>query len=242
MATKSDIDTDLALELEGNEDSKKFLKAVTAFIKYVEEVAKISAGDELRPNWTVQVKKASNLVGMQPTSGFNPAITHRTYAMVERGISSILNDGILPEDHSEDALSYLRKIGEVADDEGSPRLWVERKPVKVTQKVAANITEHLAANYQDYGSIEGLLQVVSERGSYRAEITDPLSNKPVKCFLNEDLMKAALDIFGHRVEAYGKIKYRADGAIVSINVEEFTPFPPPDKIPSFKDVRGIFKD
>ena len=239
MATKSDIDTDLALELEGNEDSKKFLKAVTAFIKYVEEVAKTSADDEVCL-WTVQVKKASNLICMEPTSKDNPAIAERTYAVVGNGMNSI-KDGGLPDDHSKEALSYLRRIGEVADGKNAPKIWVKKEPVQITQKVSANIKDYINKHYQDYGSIEGLLQVISERGSYSAEITDPLNNKPIKCILNKDLMKAALSGFSSRVEAYGKIKYRADGAVLSIEVEKFTPFPSTEEIPSFEDVRGILK-
>ena len=241
MATKSDIDTDLALELEGNKDSKKFLEAVTAFIKYVEEMAKISAGDEACLDWTVQVKKANNLICMKPVPGYNPAIAEKTYAVVGKGINSI-NDGVLPDDHSKEALSYLRRIGEVADGENAPRLWIKKEPVQITQKVSANIKDYINKHYQDYGSIEGLLQVISERGSYSAEITDPLIKKPVKCILNKGLVKDALDVFGRRVEAHGKIKYRADGAVLSIEVEKITPFPSPEEIPSFEDVRGILKD
>lgn len=242
MATKADIDTDLTLELDGKQNSLKFLKAVSAFLKFVEEVTKTSAGDQPRPEWDVQVKGGSNLLGLTPTPGFSPVIVQNTLNLVKTGIDSIGTNDLISDEFSEEALLHLRKLAEIADDETTARIWVRKSPVRVTNKIAAVIADEMGSSYQDYGSIEGRLQVVSERGSYRAEITDPLSKKPIKCLLNEELMKQSLSLFGLRVEAYGKIHYRKDGEIVKIDVEEFTPFPPPEKIPSFTKVHGIFKE
>ncbi|MFH1158106.1 MAG: hypothetical protein V1721_04385 [Pseudomonadota bacterium] len=242
MATKADIDTDLTLELDGKQNSIKFLKAVSAFIKFVEEVTKASAGEQPRPEWTVQVKGGSNLVGLVPTPGFSSAIVQNTLTLVKSGIDSIGTNAFVSDEFSEEALQQLRKLAEISDDETTARIWVRKFPVRITKKIASAIAEMMGSSYQDYGSVEGRLQVVSERGAYSAEITDPLSKKPVKCHLNRELIKESLSLFGQRVAAYGKIHYRKDGNIVSIDVEEFTPFPPPEKIPSFVKVHGIFRD
>lgn len=246
MATKNDIDTDLALELKSYEDSTKFLKAVNAFIGYVEELTKTCAGDEAFSKWEVQVKKASNLLCVRPHSEFNPVIKKMVYEKLENGKNN-LQDGFLPNDHSEEALKYLKQIGEVADDASAPKFWFKKSSVEVTKKIADDIDEYLKTgifsrgSYQDYGSVEGILQLVSEYKKPEVAITDRLTNKKIKCFLNKELMHEALQIFGQRVGAYGKINYRADGTIVNINAEKFYKFPASESIPSFRDVIGIYK-
>lgn len=241
MATKSDIETELTLEVEGDLTIAKFIKASSAFLNYVDEVTKASAGDEPRPEWIVQAKKGSNLIGVSPQPGFNPAVIEATYARVRRGIEQIDNITEIEGDITEPALRDLKRLAEVVNEDTEVRLWIKKEPVRLSQKIAATIGEYYGAGYKDYGSVEGKLQVVSERGSYRAEITDPLTNAAIKCFLENDLLQTALGLFGQRVEAYGKVRYRADGFLLSIEVEELMAITPPENIPSFKDVKGILK-
>lgn len=246
MADKQDIDTDLTLELDGTKlTPDKFLKAATAFVGLVNELTKEAAGDRRAPEWTVQVKQGSNLIGLQPQPGYDPAIVQALLAKMKPGIKAIAEGEDPPADFPERALVHLRSLASVPTPDKPDvfvRVWVKKEPVKVDNKLAANLTTMLGLAYEDYGSVEGLLQVVSERGSYRCEITDPLTGKAIKCYLNEELLKVALSLFGQRVEAYGQIHYRADGNVIAIDVEEFVAFPPPEKIPSFKDVRGILRD
>jgi hypothetical protein len=242
MATRSDIETELTLEVEGDLTIAKFIKAASAFLNYVDDVTDAVAGDEARPEWLVQVKKGSNLIGVSPQPGFNPAVIEATYASVRRGIEQIDNTAELEDEISESALRGLKRLAEVVNDETEVRLWVKRDPVRVTQKVAATIGDFYGIGYRDHGSVTGKLQTVTERGSNRVEIIDALRNRVIKCYLTPELLNEALELFGKRVEVYGKVRYRADGAITSIEAEEFFTFPPVDNIPSYKDVRGIFKE
>jgi hypothetical protein len=242
MATKSDIETELTLEVEGELTIAKFIKAATAFLGYVDEVTEAAAGEDARPNWIVQVKKGSNLIGVTPQPGFNPAVIEATYARVKRGIEQIDNIAAIEHEVSESAFRDLKRLAEVVNEDTEVRLWIKKEPVRLSQKVAATIGDFYGAGYKDYGSVEGKLQVVSERGSYRAEITDPLNGGVIKCYLEPELLSIALSLFGKRVEAYGRVRYRADGTLLSIEVEEFVPILPPEKIPSYKDVRGILKE
>lgn len=233
MATKGDIETELTLEVEGELTISKFIKAANAFLGYVDEVTEASAGDGPRPQWIVQVKKGSNLIGVIPQAGFNPAVIEATYARIRRGIENIDNIAELENEVPESALRDLKRLAEIVNDDTEVRLWVKKEPVRLSQKVAATIGDFYGTGYKDYGSVEGKLQVVSERGSYRAEITDPLNGTVIKCYLEPELLSVALSLFGKRVGAYGRVRYRADGTLVSIEVEEFVPLLPPEKIPSF---------
>lgn len=246
MANKDDIETDLTLELDGTRVTpEKFLKAVSSFVGLVHELAKEAAGDQQAPEWTIKVKSGSALVGLQPMPGYNPAIVQSVLAKLKPAIKSIEEGKEAPDNFSEKALVHLRALASVPTPDKPEvfvRVWVKKEPVKVDNKLAANLTNMLGLAYDDYGSVEGLLQVVSERGNNRSDITDPLTGKAIKCYLNHELLQTALSLFGQRVEAYGQIHYRADGTIIGINVDEFVSFPPPDKIPSFKDVQGILRE
>jgi hypothetical protein len=67
MATPDDIDTDLTLEIDGrNVPPGKFLRGVRAFFGVLDEVTNAVCGDSALPEWAVQVKSGSNLVGVRP--------------------------------------------------------------------------------------------------------------------------------------------------------------------------------
>lgn len=243
MATRADIDSEITLELEGKTlPAEKFLKAATAFVHLVQDLTSKEAGDEKTPKWVVQVKSGSNLIGLNPAPGYNPAIIHRVARqaqdLIDRAEKNDRTITALPET----TLRNLRALATVAEENGdgvSLRVWIKKEPISMGVRTAANLKEWLEVEYKDYGSVEGRLQVISERGNFSAEITDPLHGKAIKCILDTDKIKAALDLFGQRVEAYGLIRYRKDGNIADITVDEFVPFPSPTDIPSFEDVRGI---
>ena len=72
MADRGDIETDLTLEVSGhNVTPEKFLRSVRSFFAILNEVTKTVSDQRIQ--WTVQVKKGSNLVGVSPIPGFDPA-------------------------------------------------------------------------------------------------------------------------------------------------------------------------
>lgn len=94
---------------------------------------------------------------------------------------------------------------------------------------------------EDYGSIEGRLQTVTERGRLQFIVYERLWDRPVRCFIPDHLTEEAVAAFRTRVEVYGLIRYRKDGQPVSIDVDEIVGFPPDAEIPSFRDVHGILR-
>ena len=249
MATKADIDADLTLELDGQSVTpEKFMKGVRAFFGLVSEITREFAGPQDFIHWTVQVKHGSNLIGLVPTnSSVPPAVLDTILARVHEGISSLENSSDEPEGLPEPALKYIRDLGSIAGtgedgDDVKVRVWAKRLPTPVTHKATAHVAVLLAESYEDFGTIEGRVQVISDQGALHVFITEPIHNRRVRCFFEEEMLPRFLATFHKRVEVKGRIKYRRDHKPISIFATGLTEFPDGKDLPSFRDMRGIFRE
>jgi hypothetical protein len=223
---------------------ERFQNAVRAFFGILGEVTKAVCKDGPRVQWRIQAKAGSNLIGVFPVPGFNPATIGIINDAILSGWDGLEREAEQPPFFSDAAIRHARELAEVVGrdrkNDTKIRLWVTKKPILVTPKVQAHANELLGENYEDYGSIEGKLQTVSERGGYKVIVTEPLWDRAITCVINQEQLNQALDLFGKRVEVHGYIKYRIDGTPTSIRVEEIIQFPPRSEIPDFKSVKGIF--
>ena len=144
------------------------------------------------------------------------------------------------------AIRHLHDLAEIVgtdeDDETEVKVWIRQQPRDLTHRTVVHTGELLSAAYSDHGSIEGRVQVLSERRGLHVVVYDPLWDKPVRCHLSDEQAEIALGNFGKRVEVFGLVRYRGDGAPVSIDVEEIVPLPAPEDIPGYRAVHGILRD
>ncbi|MGE3993524.1 hypothetical protein [Pseudorhodoplanes sp.] len=246
MAVKRDIKSDLTLEIAGkNVTPDKFLRSVRSFFAIVTEVTAKVAGKRTAVQWNVAVREGSNLVGLDPLPGYNATIVGKIMDAVSSGVSQIEDRAAQPPFFTERAIKSLRDLADVvgttAEDDTKVRVWVKREPVAVSHKAVAHVAQLLASEHEDYGSVEGRLQTVTERGGFHFVIYQLLWDDSVRCYVPDHLSQKALGSFGQRVEVYGRIKYRKDGRAQSIEADDIVPFPPKEIIPSFRDVRGILR-
>jgi hypothetical protein len=117
---------------------------------------------------------------------------------------------------------------------------VNRKPHALTSTMIANIDELFDVSGKAYGSIEGKLQTISERGKPTVTVYESLSDKAIRCHFDDDLFEDAMQAFGKRVYVFGLISYNRKGDAKSIRIEELRVFPEFDKIPHYQDICGIF--
>lgn len=246
MAVKSDIRADLTLEIDGKSVTpEKFVRSVRAFFAILQEVSGRISGKQERIEWRVQVREGSNLIGVQPIPGFSSAIVAEVMKAMSEGLEEIEDRAARPKHFTERAIKSLRELADVVgtttDDDTTVRIWVKKQPIKVTHKSVAHVAELLASGHEDYGSIEGRLRAVTDKGGLHFVVKEPLRNHEVRCFIPESLTETALANFRNRVEVYGVIKYRKDGRAISIDVDDLVPFPPEDSLPSYLDVRGALR-
>lgn len=247
MAIAADIDALVTLELGGHAlTPQKFLGGIKAFFGIVEEVTKSVCEDKPRVLWRVQVKAGSNLVGIFPEPGFPAAVLTQIAESVAAGIREIEQGPAEPPHFTPRAIRHLHDLAEIIGtdeyDDTEIKVWVRKERNDLTHRSVLHTSELLSAAYADHGSIEGRLQVVSERRGLHVVVYEPLWDKPVRCHLSDEQAEIALHNFGKRVEVIGLVRYRGDGLPVSIDVEEIVSFPAPEDIPGYLAVRGILRD
>jgi len=94
---------------------------------------------------------------------------------------------------------------------------------------------------KDWGSVEGRLSEISERGVRRVYVYDRLLDKHIRCHVTDEILEDIAPYWRKRVTVSGLIRYHSNWEIKDIEVQSFEVFPPSETLPSFDDVRGIFK-
>ena len=138
----------------------------------------------------------------------------------------------------------MRTLSEVSEsDKHRPvemRLWVKKKPTAMSADIGRVIAEDWRTEYSDFGTVEGRLETIQDKGTLLIYVRDPLFSSSVRCYFDEDLLPQVFECFRKRVEITGTIHYRRNGTLTSIEAASITPLPDDSELPSADDVRGIF--
>ncbi|MFM9863973.1 MAG: hypothetical protein ACKVRO_10230 [Micropepsaceae bacterium] len=247
MAVKpKEIPSDLTLEIGAEVSPNQFLAAVRAFFGYVEEVGRLMAPEGEAPAWLVHVREGSALVGVEPAPSADPAIVRAVYARSEHGIKHLLNGDIEGSGLNEPALKCLRVLSQITGDgtkdRGLPvKVWVRRKPIVVDRSIARTIQEDWQSAYTDFGTIEGKLQAIHDRGKLEIHVRDAMFKQLVRCTFSEEMLPRVFESFRKRVEVSGLIHYRKNGTPISIEASDLATLPDDDELPTAAEVKGILR-
>lgn len=242
MAKKDDIESDITLELDGHVSPSQMAKALNALSALLNSGHKKLDPDKAM-QWTIQVKKGSNLVGFYPaTTPANPAVINN----IQIGLRQLEQGIEKPDGFSDAMLHNLHTLCDVQKTKKQRntivRLWLNKEASNITKKMKNNLEIVLAGEFEEFGSIEGRLQTLNAHDSYEFAIYEPLHNKKIVCHVtNEQIFSEAYKLFERRVEAEGLIKYDVNGIPYEIEVERFNLLPSPPNILNYKSTRGILK-
>lgn len=238
----------IVLEIDGPKiTATKFTRGIKAFFGFINDVANEVSGKKKAIRWIVSVRPGSININVEPEplNGFETVIPV-TIEAIEKGIDIISNKAERPTHFSDDALKKIIDLVSIVDSRDKEldrvRIWVNNKPNNLSSKIVANIDLILGTSSKAYGTIEGKLQVISERQGLNFVVYDSLTDKPIKCYFDDDIMNEVIGAFGKRISVYGMIRYRKDGEPISIEVEELEVFPNKEDLPNIYDVLGILKD
>lgn len=241
----------VTLTLEGDSiPLEKFKQAVTSFLDLVESVSQEATGDGEKIEWDVSVKSGSAIVSVTPHySAETKDAVREVISAIPEGIAS-LSRGIekAPRLFNTSAIRAMKRLSGVHElsENGLTKVKIiaKRKIKTITNRVAATVDKMIGTSYESYGSVEGKLQILSDRGGFKFSVYDALFGRRIDCFVKNEanLVNEAISGFRHRVRVSGTVQYNKEGLPISITVSEISTFPPNSKLPGAADVRGIFKN
>lgn len=241
------IETDLTLELDEEEITvSEFTTALEHFLGLVREVGKKVVPHRKNP-WLVRLYPGSAGFGLYPKPGAMSATEAGIIRnSVIQGVEA-LEGGTRPHYFTDKAIDHASELSAVFKARKKPskiRIWsTNERAHAVRPEIEVTAKKLLEPKYEDAGSIEGTLEVLSGHGKTAVVVYDPIDNRAIKCEISgEALLDAAWKSWMKRVEVFGLIRYRADGVAVSVKVDTIVPFPPRDELPSLEEMRGILRD
>lgn len=238
-------DPRLTLKLDGPKiTSDHFARAINAFFDLLEEVSQQMTGSAKGVRWIITVEHGSDVLHAAPEL-INGASVRMPVLVdtISRGIRLLETRAQRPSHFSDSALRLTRELAKVPDGED---VWTAQvkstdKPVSISRRAITNVSRILGEDIEEYGTVEGRLQTLSERRPHFA-LYDPLTDDAVRCNIKEDQVADAWRAFGRRVAVSGMIRYRKTGQPVSIEAESMYVYPPADELPTAQDVLGILAD
>jgi len=239
------LDTDITLELDEEDITiSEFTSALEHFIGLVKEVAK-RVSPKQKHQWIVKVYSGSAGIGL---SGKGGTIAQSDLSVIRQSILdgiSALENGERHHHFSDKAIEHAMGLNHSFAKRQRPariRVWSQNETSKpITNAVSEGAAKLLEPVYEDDGSVEGTLEVVSGHGTLRVVVYDPVDSRPIKCDISDRDIQTAIQSFMRRVEVYGKVRYRRDGAPVSVRVEKIITFPSKEEIPTLDEMRGILR-
>lgn len=246
MAISTDsLKGEVGLELDADSvTAGEFQSALDAFLTLVRELTRQINEKLPHDSWRLTVQEGSQVIAFQPDKIKLPESVRATiYGALFDGLDSLEREAKAPKYFTERALESARELSLIAHgprDQGVPiRILSHKRSRSVTRATWVNVSEILDWKYEDVGTVEGTLEVVSAHNGYEFRVYEPLWLRAVRCNFQEERLQDALNNFKKRVEVQGLIRYTKDGFPVSVNVISITPLPDPKDLPSFRAVRGI---
>lgn len=238
----------VTLKIKGDRiPADKLRKSIGVFYGFIDEVASEVSGQKKPIRWIVRVKKGSIVLANEAEvdGRISLGVRNRIFESIEQGIDSLEKEATRPAHFSDRALEFLQDLASISKGKGNGlgpiSITVEKKPHKLTPHTVANVDSILGVYSKALGSVEGRLQTLSERSGLKFYVYDSLSDKPIRCDVDEDLRDEATNAFGKRVYVYGLMSYDKNGIAKSIRVQEIKIFKGADELPSAFEICGILE-
>lgn len=245
MTGKGHSPDKLTLAMLGPEvTADRFAKGVSEFLSLIKSVAKSVTGRRDGVEWLVDVEPGSLCVVYSPRPlRASPTDIPRVLDTVEAGVVAVEGRSAPPPNFPEEAVRSAGALAGILDGKQLDRIVVRRdgRSHRISLETVAHVDSLQGVQYRDWGTVEGRLQTISERARMLFMVYDDLTDRPTRCYFQDDMLDDVMQGFGHRVSVSGMIRYRGDGEPVSIDAEEFEIFPSEDLLPAAREVRGILR-
>lgn len=221
------------------------IEAQERFLSLIREVAGGVVGNKEDVRWIVEDVEANSLdlaLRASPARDSVPkALMADVVSAVARGLERIEREAYRPPYFSDAALQQADELAKLRG-RGVTRIQVKAAVAEatVTTRTVADVEEVVGQTITAIGTIEGTLEAVTVHGDRVFYVYDPLTGHKTRCDFGYRIPAAQVgQAVEHRVAVTGEIRYRENGALVGIRVEEFRVLEDASELPNADDVLGI---
>lgn len=238
----------ISLQLHGASITPQtFRKSIDCFFDIVNEVVRDFPSAQGQVGWTVAVTAGSaniHLTAHSISESFGLPRIHELVGAIHNGIQTIESSSVKPPYFSDYALRKTKELASIVLKGGIDSMDIGWKgsTTSVTPKTYEHIRSVLGIAYKSWGSVEGVLCEVSEKGRRKFVLYDDVTENHITCHFSAELLPDVLRDFGKRISAVGLVSYRSDTSIKSISVDHFTRFPARESLPSFSEIYGMLRN
>jgi hypothetical protein len=245
----------ISLRLDGEEiAAPAFHQRVGAFLELLREidrglVAELDGAERSATSvaWVVEsVRSGSPVVVTLRAASTRPPLdlAARVITAVTRGLAALSAPVPLdrpPPYFSVSALESVHTLARASQD-GVRLVTVAGAGERVTlsEWADANAQRFSRPVFAHYGSVEGILQMVSVAGGAHFHVRDRLSGRAIRCTVPQDKLDEVVRAFNRRVTVSGRVQTNERGDVLRIHTEELRPFPDQEALPGVEQVAGAF--
>lgn len=221
MATSEKIHAALTLKLGPDRvPAQVFLRAVRTFTDILSDLAREARSDAKAVGWEISVEQGSQVLRAN--------IGHDTARDVTRSVLAAM------ERPPQRVRQRLRELSRLPIE--NTELWAGENHNDLLQLVEVEPPQP----FDEYGTVEGELSTLSNRGGPHFTIYEPIWDTGVRCTVPDSLVGSMQEMWTKRVAAHGLIHYDALGHPLSIRAEQVELFPY-DETP-IEEFRGLYGD
>lgn len=162
------------------------------------------------------------------------------------GWAHIQKEHTTPPYFSDYGLRKTYRIAKTLRKNGAKAIKVEDIERKASGLIKADVADSLkkliSIRYQEIGSVEGTLEIISVHGSPRITIYHSITRRSVNCKFTPKLLQIAKEGLGNRVIAYGMVYSNYVYEPVKVDADRIEIMPEEKELPTTKDLHGIVPD
>jgi hypothetical protein len=235
---------DIEVKIDGpNLTPERFMKAARAFFDLVQGVARNMTGSDDAIPWTVEVASGSAILRAKSSN----ERAERAVQAVVRGVNSLRSGvQVVPPWYGRDEINAARILASLVDGADVTAIQIKNgdAPEDFSPAVVATVDAILESDKSiAFGSIEGVIEMLSIRDGFRCTVYEPNYGRGISCYFNKvELENAAHLAFGKRVLVSGMIRYGKEGLPTTIHADAIRVFPPDSELPTAQEIQAIYKE
>lgn len=221
-------------------DLKTFVDALENFRRILGGLRGITPADGTQLEWLVtELSVSSAVVAAEPEC--DPAIGLAAVRAVMGGLQALERSEPPPHAFSEDSIQAARALVEIAGRaKVRPFISGMQQRLELTRATAATAAQLLdVVVWEDFGSIEGSLEMVTIRERYQCNVYESFTGRKVPCHFRREQLDTVKAALGERVSVSGLVRYNRHGQILSIRAEHITIIAGDVNLPSIDELAGI---